>query len=472
MTLLANAPRVVNLGLQMFADVLGDLGVAVVHGDWRPPAGGDTRLAALLARLSDAGAGAGPPGQAKRADANQEAIRRLQRSTARLTGVRLARDVVPGMRDHLVLHSGPPVTWDRMCGPQRGAVIGACLFEGWAKSPDEAVKLAESGGLTFEPCHHHHAVGPMAGILTTSMAVFTIDNDPFGNRAYATINMGLGRVLRMGAYDDSVIERLHFMNRTLYHRLDAAITRAGGIDTTNLMAQALGMGDECHNRHKGVTALFIRTLAPHLAVAQAPEIERAFEFMISNENFFLNIAMAACKATLDAAHSIVGSTLVTTMTRNGTDFGIRVSGTGDRWFTAPAPRVKGLYFPGFGPEDANPDMGDSAITETAGLGAFALAAAPAIVKFVGGTPRLAVETTQRMYEITLAEHDTFRIPALDFRGTPLGIDVRKVVETGIVPTIDTGIAHRKPGVGQVGAGFSEAPMACFVQALEALAAEH
>ena len=458
-SLLENTPRVVNLGLQMFAEALDGLGVAVVHGDWRPPAGGDARLAALLARLSD---GTGTA-------ANQETIRRIQQSRVKLIGARLARDVVPGMRDHLVLHSGPPITWQRMCGPQRGAVIGACLFEGWAKSPEEAIKLAESGRLTFDPCHHHRAVGPMAGILTTSMAVFVLENETFGNQAYATINMGLGRVLRMGAYDQSVIERLHFMNGPLYPRLDAAIQRAGGVDVTNLIAQALGMGDECHNRHKAVTALFLRTLAPHLAAAQLPDVERTFEFVIANENFFLNIAMPACKATLDAGHGIAGSTVVTTLTRNGTDFGIRVSGTGDRWFTAPAPRVKGLYFPGFGPEDANPDMGDSAITETAGLGAFALAAAPAIVKFVGGTPRLAVETTQRMYEITLAEHDTFRIPALDFRGTPLGIDVRKVVETGIVPTIDTGIAHRDPGVGQVGAGFSEAPMACFVQALEALA---
>jgi hypothetical protein len=403
------------------------------------------------------------------AAANREAILRLQRSAARVRGVRLAREVLPGMRDHLVLHSGPPITWDRMCGPQRGGVIGASLFEGWATTADDAVKLAESGALTFEPCHHHAAVGPMAGIVTQSMAVFELENDVFGTVGYATINMGLGRVLRMGAYDESVIERLRFMNRRLFPLLDAAIERAGGVDAKSLMAQALAMGDECHNRHKAVTALFIRTLAPHLAVAKGPDLERTFELMITNENFFLNIAMAACKAMLDAAHGITGSTVVTALARNGTDFGIRVSGTGDRWFTAPAPIVKGLYFPGFGPEHANPDMGDSAITETMGLGAFALAAAPAIVQFVGGTPRLAVETTHRMYEITLAEHETFRIPALDFRGTPLGIDIRKVAETGIVPTIDTGIAHREPGVGQIGAGLVKPPMEAFVKAVRALA---
>jgi hypothetical protein len=464
--LLGAAPRVVNLGLPLFADTLAALAQPVVHVDWRPAAGGDARRAAALATLGG-GDGEEP---ARVARANAEAIRRIQSATPALVGVKLARDVVPGMRDRLVLHAGPPVTWERMCGPQRGAVIGAALFEGWAKTPEDAVKLAARGELTFAPCHNHRAVGPMAGIITASMAVFEVRNDAFATPAYATINMGLGRVLRMGAYDDSVLERLRFMNGPLAALLDAAITRAGGLDLKSLMAQALGMGDECHNRHKGVTALLIRTLAPHLAMSRAPDLERAFEFMIANENFFLNIAMAACKATLDGAHGLAGSTVVTAMTRNGTDFGIRVSGTGERWFTAPAPRVTGLYFPGFGPDDANPDMGDSAITETAGLGAFALAAAPAIVKFVGGTPRMAEETTLRMYEITLAEHETFRIPALDFRGTPIGIDVRKVVETGIVPTIDTGIAHREAGVGQVGAGFSEAPMDCFLQALDALAA--
>ncbi len=459
------APCVVNLGLELFAETLAALSVPVIHVDWRPPAGGDAGRAAVLARLG--GDGAEP---LSIATANREAIRRLQEATPALVGLRLARDAVPGMRDHLVLHAGPPVTWERMCGPQRGAVIGASLFEGWAKTPAEAVKLAERGALTFEPCHDHQAVGPMAGIITESMAVFDVRNPAFATEAYATIHMGLGRVLRMGAYDESVLERLRFMNGPLFTVLDTAIRRAGGIDLKHLMALALGMGDECHNRNKAVTALLIRTLAPHLAAAQAPDVERAFEFMTANESFFLSLSMAACKATLDGAHGIEGSTLVTAMARNGTDFGIRVSGTGHRWFTAPAPKVQGLYFPGFGPEDANPDMGDSAITETGGLGAFALAAAPAIVQFVGGSPRLAVETTRRMYEITLAEHETFKIPALDFRGTPLGIDVRKVVETGITPAIDTGIAHREPGVGQIGAGLSAAPMECFLQALDALAA--
>ena len=401
--------------------------------------------------------------------ANGEALRRIQTGTAVLIGMATARDVVPGLREHTVLHAGPPVAWARMCGPMRGAVIGASLFEGWAATPAEAVRLAESGALAFDSCHHHRAVGPMAGIITPSMAVWVVRNEAHGGEAYATINMGQGRVLRMGAYDASVLERLAWMNRELAPIVDAALRRAGGVDVKNMLAEALGMGDEGHNRNKGATSLLIRALAPHVAAARAGDVERALAFMGHADSFFLNIAMAACKAVLDGAHGIPGSTVVTAMARNGTEFGIRVSGTGERWFTAGAPKVRGLYFPGYGPDDANPDIGDSAITETAGLGGFALAAAPAIVHFVGGTPQLALDTTLDMYEITLGEHEAYRIPALDFRGTPVGIDVRKVVETGIAPVIDTGIAHREAGVGQIGAGLTTAPMACFIQALEALA---
>jgi hypothetical protein len=409
------------------------------------------------------------PAGSRVGSANRECLRRIQDGTARLVDVRPARDVVPGMSERTVLHAGPPIAWERMCGPMRGAVIGACLFEGWARSADEAVALAGRGELAFDPCHHHRAVGPMAGIVTPSMAVVVVENDRFETRAHAKLNMGLGRVLRFGAYDDAVVQRLAWMNRELAPTLAAALGRAGGVDVKGLLAQALGMGDEAHNRNKAATSLLVRTLAPHVAAARAGDVERALAFMGASDAFFLNIAMAACKAMLDPAHGIDGATVVTAMARNGVDFGIRVSGAGDRWFTAPAPKVEGVYFPGYGPADANPDLGDSAITETAGLGAFALAAAPAIVQLVGGDARLALETTRRMYEITLAEHEGFRIPALDFRGTPLGIDVRAVVATGITPAIDTGIAHRDAGVGQIGAGLTAAPMECFVAALGALA---
>jgi Protein of unknown function (DUF1116) len=403
--------------------------------------------------------------------ANREALSRFLSARPRLVDVRPARAVIPGMTSERILHAGPPIEWARMSGPLRGALVGALLYERRAATPADAESLAASGGLTFAPCHHHAAVGPMAGVVSGSMPVLVVENQTGGNRAYATLNEGLGKVLRFGAYSADVLDRLRWLETALAPAIGAAVRRAGGVDLRLLIAQALQMGDECHNRNRAASALLVKTLAPHLAALELAgnEQERVFAFLAENEHFFLNLAMAACKASLDAAHGVPGSTMVTAMARNGTDFGIRVSGLGDRWFTGPASVPAGLYFPGFGAGDANPDLGDSAITETAGLGGFAMAAAPAIVQFVGGTPGDALATTRLMYEITLGEHEIYKIPALDFRGTPAGIDVALVMRTGILPQIDTGIAHRQPGVGQIGAGLVRPPLLCFERALEAAA---
>jgi len=402
--------------------------------------------------------------------ANEECLRRIQKSTATLVDIRLAREVVPGMEEMTIYHAGPPVSWDRMCGPMKGSITGACLFEGWAKTPEEVPSLAERGALRFDSCHNHRAIGPMSGIITPSMQVHVVRNDVFDIETYSTLYMGIGKVLRHGAYDQSVLDRLAWMNHDLAPLLRDAIRRAQGIDLKSIITQALQMGDELHNRNKASNSLLLVSLIPHLvASGRASEVETAATFIDGAGHFVLNSVMAGCKAMLDAGSGVEHSTIVTAIARNGVETGIRVSGTGERWFTAPAPMIEGVYFPGFGPDDANPDLGDSAITETAGLGSFAMAGAPAVVQYIGGTPQFAVETTSRMYEITATEHEAFQIPNLNFRGTPFGIDIRKVVETGITPVINTGIAHRKPGIGQIGAGLTEAPMACFVKALEAFA---
>jgi len=407
-------------------------------------------------------------------EANTEAVKRIQAAQPWLEGLVPARDAIPALRERRLLHAGPPITWDRMCGPMRGAVIGAAMYEGWAATPEAAEAMAARGEIAFDPCHHDAAVGPMAGIVSPSMPVVVVRNRTAGNLAYSTLNEGLGKVLRYGAYDASVLERLRWIGDVLGPLMAGAIRRAGGFDLRLLMAQALQMGDECHNRNKAASCLFFRTVAPHLLrVPSSPDhLAAVADFLNGNDPFFLNLAMAACKAALDAAHGIPGCTVVTTMARNGTDFGIRVSGLPGRWFTGPSKVPVGLFFPGFSQEDANPDIGDSAITETAGLGAFAMASAPAIVQFVGGTVDLARTSTLRMYEITLAESEAYRIPALDFRGTPTAIDIRKVVETGILPVINTGIAHRRAGIGQVGAGLTEPPAECFHEALAAFVEEH
>ncbi|HVH31814.1 MAG TPA: DUF1116 domain-containing protein [bacterium] len=405
-------------------------------------------------------------------DANRRAMQAVLESRPVLAGIAPAAEVIAGMHPRLILHAGPPITWARMSGPLRGAVIGGVLFEGLARDDREAQVLVERGEVQFAPCHHYRAVGPMAGVTTASMPVYIVENRAGGNRAYSTLNEGYGKVLRYGAYSDDVLQRLRWLRDVCAPVLGKALERSGGLDMKNLIAQQIQMGDEGHNRNKAGSALMARLLAPHLArtSTHSDDLVAVLQYLADNDLAVLNPVMASCKAMMDAAHGIAGSTVVTCMARNGTDFGIRVSGLGDAWFTAPAEVPVGLFFPGFTQDDANLDIGDSTITETAGLGAFAMAAAPAIVKFVGGTPQLAVESTLEMYEITVTENPAFGIPQLDFRGTPTGIDIRKVVKTGITPRVNTGIAHRKPGIGQVGAGLVRPPLACFEQAVEAFAA--
>lgn len=403
--------------------------------------------------------------------ANTTAVTRMIEARPVLVGLGKASDVIPNMRDNLILHAGPPITWERMSGPLKGAILGALIFEGKVSNAQEAEALATSGAIDFEPCHHHATVGPMAGVTSASMMVYIVENQTHGNCSFSNLNEGYGKVLRYGAYQEDVQNRLGWMNSVMGPVLQNALAASGGIDIRALVAEAMHMGDEGHNRNKAGSLLYTKMLAPHIARAAPNSAVAAdvLKFLGDNALSVLNPVMAACKATCDAAHGIEGSTLVSTMARNGTDFGIRISGLGDRWFTAPSQIPDGLYFPGFSAADANPDIGDSTITETAGIGAFAMAAAPAIVSFIGGKPKDAINATLEMYEITTAEHKSFTIPSLDFRGTPVGIDIRKVVETGITPRINTGIAHKNAGVGQVGAGLVRPPMVIFEEALLAFA---
>jgi hypothetical protein len=407
-------------------------------------------------------------------NANQTAVGRMMEARPILKGVAPAREVIPGMRDNLLLHAGPPIEWERMSGPLRGAIIGALIFEGKAKDAKSAETLVKNGKIEFAPCHHHASVGPMAGVTSASMMVYIIENETHGNKAFSNLNEGYGKVLRYGAYSDEVIAKLRWMNEKMGPVVAKAIEASGGLDIRALLSEALHMGDEGHNRNKAGSIIFTTKLAPWIAkVVEDPALEsEILKFLGDNALSVLNPVMASCKAMADAAHGVDASTMVTTMARNGTDFGIRVSGMGDEWFTAPAEVPDGLFFPSFSSKDANPDIGDSTITETAGIGGFAMAAAPAIVQFVSGTPQDALNTTMEMYEITIAEHKHFTIPQLEFRGTPTGIDIRKVIELSITPRINTGIAHKDAGVGQVGAGLVRPPMKIFEDALRAYATKY
>ena len=464
MKLFGDTLKVVNVGLAGFGDNVAAAGGECVATAWQPPGQGDRDAAWALAQVFD------HPAIEK---ANRTAFARFLEANPVLVDVATARDVVPAMASgrRLIMHAGPPIAWPAMCGPMRGAILGAMLLEGWAETIDDAKRLVDAGDIALEPNHHHGAVGPMAGIVSPSMPVWIVENKRGGNRAYSNFNEGLGKVLRFGANDRGVIDRLRFIARDVAPALRAALARLGGIELKPMMAQALTMGDEVHNRNAAATSLLFKRLAPALLGADVPR-ERAaaaLDFIAGNDHFFLNLSMAACKAMLDAAAGVPASSLVTAMSRNGVNFGIRLSGTGERWFEAPANPVDGLYFPGYSRADAAADLGDSSITETAGVGGFAMAAAPAIVKFVGGSATDALHHSLRMRAITLGTNPSFTLPALDFAAVAAGIDARKVVDRGILPVINSGIAHREPGVGQIGAGITSAPMACFAAAVKALA---
>ncbi len=458
--LLSGPLKVINVGIEDFDQSIRATGGQSVQVQWRPPAPISAQARERMRAAAE-----------RVAEANVKALDRLQQAKPVLKGMGIALDVIPGMGKHVLLHAGPPITWDRMCGPMRGAMIGAVLYEGYAKTAEEAEQQLEAGTYQFAPCHEHASVGPMAGVVSASMPVFIVENETFGNRAFCTQNEGLGKVLRYGAYSEDVVQRLKWMEHTLYPALKAAIEASGGIDLKSIIAQALHMGDEVHNRNRAGTSLFLRALVPFLvrSVEDRDVAAEVIEFINGNDHFFLNLSMPACKAALDAVRGVEGSSMLVAMARNGTDFGIQLAGTGDAWFTGPALVPDALFFAGYSKDDANPDIGDSAITETGGLGGFAIAAAPAIVQFVGGSAGDALNYTMEMYEIAVGENEMYRIPALDFRGTPTGIDAMKVVEKGITPFIDTGVAHKDAGVGQVGAGVVSAPPEPFVKAVEGLA---
>jgi hypothetical protein len=458
--LLGREPVVATAGVGLLADALRDQAVSVTETDWRPPP--DGTAAPLAAVLADP----------RRAEANARALARMTAAGADLVDVRPASEAL-GLERGTFLHAGPPVEWERASGPLRGALIGAMLLEGLADHPEEAERaLAHGDGITLEPCHHRDAVGPMAGVVSPSMWVYELRDEVHDHTSWCSLNEGLGKVLRYGAYGTEVVDRLRWMNAVLGPLLQQAVRSRGSVDVKAVIAQMLQMGDEGHNRNRAGSLMLLRELLPGLITADAPssDVAEAVRFSGANEHFFLNLGMPACKLSTMAAEGIDGSSVVTTMARNGTDFGIRTAGTGDAWFTGPANTPEGLFLGSYGPDDANPDIGDSAITETAGIGGFAMAAAPAIVRFVGGDVPLALRATRTMYEITVGEHTAYQVPILEFRGTPTGIDVTAVVRTGILPQINTGMAGRVAGTGQVGAGLVTPPAECFTAALEALAA--
>lgn len=461
---------VVNVGVEEFARSVREAGGQALQVDWRPPGDGDAQLAWCLAQLAGDADGADCAGT--RIDrANAQAVERIIAAQPVLADIALhAREVWPGM-ERTLLHAGAPLPWQRMCGPMQGAMIGATLYEGWAATATEAEAMLARGDIRFAQCHDFGAVGPMAGVISPSMPLFVVHNRTHGNRACTNMSEGIGRVLRFGANGADVLERLRWIETVLAPTLKTAVHRCDGIDLKAIQAQALLMGDEVHSRNAAATLLFLAAVAVPLADAALDRgaVRETLGFIAANSQFFLNLSMVSAKAAMDAAHGIEACSVVTAISRNGVTTAVRVSGLGAEWFEAPSDMPRGLFFPGFAQGDANADLGDSAICETAGFGGFSLAASPALVQLVGGSVSEAIAYSREMADVTVTRHPGLSLPALDFAGAPCGIDIRKVVDTGIRPALTTGIAHRQAGIGQIGAGIVRTPMACYTKALLTLA---
>ncbi|MDO4377818.1 MAG: DUF1116 domain-containing protein [Erysipelotrichia bacterium] len=466
--LINNEVNVINIGLKSFTEGIKKENGKVLDTDWLPPASGDTKMVDLLFKCEL---------HAEEINkANEKAVNIIMSGQPVLKGIKQAKYVVPGLKERLILHAGPPVEYKDMCGPMQGAVVGAMIYEGWAKDKADAEKQIANGEIEFDCNHHHSAVGPMTGIITSSMPVFEVVNETYGNYAYCTINEGIGEVMRFGANGPKVISKLHWLEDVFAPALNEAIQKTGGVNLKNIMAQALAMGDEMHQRNVAASLIFYKTICSELTevIVDNPHGKEIVEFLVKkNDQFFLNLAMAASKSIMDKARNIPMSTVVTALSRNGVDFGLNVSSLGDEWFTAPCLKPVGLYFPGYSEEDANPDMGDSSITECIGIGGCAMGCSPAVVNFVGaGSVAKAMEYTDSMAEITVAQNYNLPMPNMNFVGVPCGFDIRKIVSSGILPVINTGMAHKKAGIGQVGAGIVNPPMDIFKQALKKFVEEY
>ena len=464
MELLNTKPRIINVGVESFNDSLRTFGGKSVQYNWKPMAGGNKRMIHLLNELAK---------HEEIDEMNMMVVERFRDAQPFLVDVVPAKTVIPEINGKVLLHAGPPIQYPEMTGPMQGSCIGAALFEGWADNEDDARAMLEAGEVTFIPCHHVHAVGPMGGITSANMPVLVVQNKLDDTVAYCIMNEGIGKVLRFGAYSEEVVNRLKWMRDVLGPVLGAALrTKEGGVNLNVIVAKAITMGDEFHQRNIAATLNLVKEVVPLIMRLDWDEQQKTdvVQFLADTDQFFLNIMMAMGKSIVDCARKVRKGCVVTTMTRNGRNFGVRISGLGDEWFTAPVNTPNGLYFTGFSPEDANPDIGDSAITETVGVGGMAMIAAPGVTRFVGaGGFEDALRVSNEQEQICITHNPNWTIPTWDFKGTCLGIDIRKVVATGITPLINTGIAHKKAGIGQVGAGTVRAPLACFEKALEAYA---
>lgn len=457
--------EVVNVGLPMFADAVRAQQGPVVHVDWRPPAGGEPDLVRALTTLYG-------PRAAEIDRANAEVVRRLDTGVPSLVTVAPAGEVVPGLADRTLLHCGPAIGYDRVCDPLRRSMRAAAVAEGWAPDVAAADVMLAAGDIALEPANLHDTVVPMATAIGASAPVLVVEHRGDGDgswRAFSPLNQGPGETAWFGRDTDAAVERLRLLRDVAGPAIATILDAAGPLDVLALAAQGVAMGDDLHMRTQAATNLLARTWLPHIAALPDAQREPFARFLGGNHLFYLTLAMAAARSLTAWAGEVTGSTIVTTMSRNGTTFGVRVAGS-DRWYVTDAPPVgEALYYSGYGPDDAAPDIGDSAVLELCGLGGPAAGNSPSVAAFLGGTMADAAAATEGFRRICAGTSSRFLLPAMGFTGSPVGVDLRRVVESGVTPKVTTGILAAHGGTGQVGAGVATAPLDCFADALRDVA---
>jgi hypothetical protein len=454
---------VVNMGLSLFADAVRDQAATVEHVDWRIPAGGQLDLVGDLEHLYG-------PRAADIDEANAEAVRRLDQSVCLLVDIAPAQTIVPGVSGQMLLHCGPAIEWPDVADPLRRSMRAATVAEGWAANVEEADQVLADGTVRLEPAYRYDTVMPMASAIGPSAPMFAVDNRDGGTRAFAPINQGPGETAWFGRETPAAIARLEFLHDVAGPMLRQVLGSSGSIDIFALAAQGVQIGDDVHMRTQGTTSLLIRNLLPQIAALPEDGRIALAQYLSGNHLFFLNLAMAAAKSAAMWAEQVEGSSIVTMMCRNGTSYGVRLAGSDEVFVSEAPPVAEAMYYPDYGPETSARDIGDSAILELVGLGGAAAAGSPAVAGFLPRGMADAVAMTEQMRSICTAESSRFKLPTRNYRGTPIGVDVRRVVELDTTPKVTTGILHASSGVGQIGAGVATAPIECFRAALKALAA--
>lgn len=399
-------------------------------------------------------------------EANGRAVEMITKAQPYWVSVEAAGDFLKEMGERTILHSGPPIPYEDMCELHKRGMQNGALMEGWAASRKEADRLLKRGDIHVDSALNYAAVGSGTGIITPSVPLLIVEDRRTKKRAGVFPAEGKfgGGFCGWGLYSKEIADNLRYLRERVYEPLSRLLEEEGGLELKSLIAESIEMGDENHSSQSAVDLLFLKKILPYgLKAENSGEIIRYF---LETGRFFHNFGQAASRSALLGASDIPGSSMVTAAGGNGVEFGIKVAGLSEEWFTAPSPMIEGRYMtPGSRREDQLAWIGDSSVVECAGLGGILSAASPKVCAYRGDNLEKALETTRQMALICIGENPSYRIPNLDFAHSPVGIDVLKCVKTGITPVINGGMINRQGG--WMGAGCARIPMECFEKAAKA-----